>query len=190
MGLTISSPVHCLNQKPYLVYGLDNRYTVINQQNVFISGAYLGIGFDEKMKFKFGISGTPFAYNQTNQSNNKTAKSHLLFLTLGNEFDFIHFNKFSLTNYIQTGYGFQYTQNTYNNTSPTDYDINYFLPLELGLNLNYDFNPWLRAKIGGGYRFAFLTENKSLENYYLKATFTINIHKLWKKLYVNDSNSY
>ncbi len=185
---TLYHPIHTLHEKAEIIYGLDNRYTHINDEFAIINGVYTGVGFGGKMKFKIGISGTPFAVVHQSRRSRISTINHLAFLTVGHEFDFFRLQKFSLTTYVQTGYGFNYFQiigppdNEFMNKGKVN-----FIPFELGLNLNYDFNTWLRAKIGYGHRFIFLDDSNQLNRQYAKATFTINIKNLWLALKKKDS---
>ena len=181
---TFHHPIQTLHEKPELAFGLDNRYTFIGKQFVIINGAYTDVCFGEKMKFKLGLSGTPFGF-ETPTNDTLSSSNHLAFITVGHEFDFVRVQKFSLSTYIQTGFGYHYYKIRNDRFSILESGRRGIVPLEVGMNLNYDFNPWLRAKIGYGYRFAFFDDFFPLSGEYAKATFTINIKYLFIALKSN-----
>ena len=152
------------------IYGIDNRRTHIKEQSTVIYGAYLGFGFEEKLRLKLGISATPFEVGKTTDAYGAITRHRLIFLTLGEEFDFFIHNRFRMTTYVQGGFGFDFSRTTINETvSPVSRKV--IVPVEIGLHFNYDVSPWLRVKLGGGWRFVLPNETHELSGYYLKTGF-------------------
>lgn len=169
------------------IYGLDNRRTHIQGQNTLIYGAYIGMGFNERLRIKVGISGAPFEVGRTQISEGITQRNRFYFLTFGEEFDIYHYKRFKLTTYLQAGYGFNdfrqldaVTENTLTTGRAT------IIPLEVGIHGNYYFYPWLALKVGGGWRFVLPNESAYLSGYYLKfgigfsTTKFLKAYRKWK----------
>lgn len=167
----IESPINSLKGKRDFIYGIDNRRTHIKEQSTVIYGAYLGFGFDEKLRLKLGLSGTPFEVGKTTDALGSYTKHRLLFLTLGEEFDFFIHKRFRMTTYVQLGCGFDFSRTTSASGIVVQTDRNVILPLEIGMHFNYDIFPWLRAKLGGGWRFVLPASANELSGYYLKLGF-------------------
>jgi hypothetical protein len=165
----IENPVKSLKGKRDFIYGLDNRRTHIKGQSTVIYGVYFGFGLEDKLRFKIGISGTPFEVGRTQDAQGDITRHRLIFLTLGEEFDFFIQNRFRTTTYIQAGAGFDYSRITYSNGGVSDFNRNFIVPIEFGLHVNYDVYPWLRAKLGGGWRVVLPNDSQELSGYYIKA---------------------
>lgn len=170
-GQSLENPVSSLKGKRNFIYGVDNRRTHIKGQSTIIYGAYLGLGFDEKLRFKLGISGTPFNVGKTQDAAGLITRHRLVFLTLGEEFDFYIKNRFRLTTYFQAGLGFDYSVLQVANGPSLSQQRKTIVPLEFGFHANYDLFPWLRAKLGGGWRFVLPLQSRELSGYYVKIGF-------------------
>ncbi|MBA4241427.1 MAG: hypothetical protein C0448_11930 [Sphingobacteriaceae bacterium] len=185
---TFSNPFHTINDKKILIYGVDNRRTHISKHNTLIYGLYLGIGFGGKLRFKVGISATPFEKGKFIDSQGNIKRNKLFFAHIGEEFDFLILNKFRLTTYVQAGYGFNY----FRIINPSNIELaigkNIIVPIELGLQSSYDFKPWLRAKIGIGWRFVFPSYSNDLSGYYIKTGCSINMKSLYNKIKNKNNN--
>ncbi|MBL7837878.1 MAG: hypothetical protein JNM67_10200 [Bacteroidetes bacterium] len=167
-----------LKSKKDFIYGIDNRRTHIKDHNALIYGAYVGIGFGGRIKFKFGISGTPFEKGKFVDDQGHIKRNRLIFGTIGEEYDFYIKNKFRLTSYVQFGAGYNYYRIIDSADSEKSRGRNLILPLELGMHANYDVLPWLRAKLGGGWRFVFPEYSSDLSGYYIKIGFSVNTRLL------------
>lgn len=168
IGQGVVNPFSSLKGKRDFIYGIDNRRTHIKGQSTVIYGAYLGLGFDKKLRFKFGVSGTPFEVGRTQDAWGNVTRHRLVFLTLGEEFDFFIKNRFRLTTYIQSGVGFDYSRMQPLDGLSVVLPRRTIVPIELGVNFSYDFFPWLRAKLGGGWRFVLPEYSRELSGYYMK----------------------
>jgi len=176
-GQSLENPIKSLKGKRDFIFGIDNRRTHIQGQSTVIYGAYFGLGFDKKLRFKFGFSGTPFEVGRTQDSWGNVSRHRLVFLTLGEEFDFYIKNRFRLTTYIQSGVGFDYSRIQLLDGSSLVLPRRTIVPIELGVNFSYDFYPWLRAKLGGGWRFVLPEHSRELSGYFLKIGLGFN----WRK---------
>ncbi len=168
-GQVIENPMKSLRGERDFIYGLDNRRTHIKGQSTVIYGAYLGFGFEEKLRFKIGFSGTPFEVGKTEDAQGDITRHRLVFITIGEEFDFFIRNRFRTTTYIQAGAGLDYSRITYSNGGISEFNRNPIVPIEFGLHFNYDVYPWLRAKLGGGWRIVLPNDARELSGYYIKA---------------------
>lgn len=159
------------------IYGFDNRRTQISEQNTLIYGGYVGLGYDDKVRIKLGISGTPFEVGRTKNELDLQQRNRFYFFNVGLEYDFWIKNKFRLTAYGQLGLGenfYRYTNpNLPNNLEIKGKDI--FIPFELGTHANYDLLPWLRLKAGGGWRFSLYEPTDYLSGYYIKLGASMNL---------------
>lgn len=173
----VENPVKSLRGERDFIYGIDNRRTHIKGQSTVIYGAYFGFGFEDKLRFKLGLSGTPFEVGRTEDSQGDITRHRLVFLTVGEEFDFFIRNRFRATTYIQAGAGFDFSRITYGIGSISDFNRNPIVPIEFGVHFNYDLYPWLRAKLGGGWRLVIPNESRDLSGYYIKAGFGFSIKK-------------
>jgi hypothetical protein len=173
----IENPIVSLKSDRDFIYGLDNRRTHIKEQSTVIYGAYLGFGFDEKLRLKLGLSGTPFEVGRTEDAQGDITRHRLVFLTVGEEFDFFIRNRFRTTTYVQAGAGFDFSRIIYSNGGFSHISRNAIVPIEFGLHFNYDVYPWLRAKLGGGWRIVLPNDSRELSGYYIKAGFGFSYKK-------------
>lgn len=173
----IENPINSLKGKRDFIYGIDNRRTHIKEQSTVIYGAYLGFGFDEKLRLKLGLSGTPFEVGRTEDAQGDITRHRLVFLTVGEEFDFFIRNRFRSTTYVQVGAGFDFSRIIYSNGGISQISRNAIVPIEFGLHFNYDVYPWLRAKLGGGWRIVLPNDSRELSGYYIKAGFGFSFKK-------------
>lgn len=160
-----------------LIYGFDNRRTSIAEQNTLVYGGYVGLGYNDQVRVKLGVSGTPFEVGRTTNELGLQQRNRFYFFNVGMEYDFFIQNRFRLTAYGQFGAGqnfFRY----FNPNSPNNDEIrgdDLFLPLELGLHANYDALKWLRLKAGGGWRFSLYQPTDYLSGYYIKLGASVNL---------------
>ncbi|MFY9307703.1 MAG: hypothetical protein WAQ28_01515 [Bacteroidia bacterium] len=171
------NPVETLEQKKRFIYGIDNRRTHIQSDGVLIYGLYLGIEFGGKLRLKVGASGTPFKVNTTIDKTGMPRHNHLAFVNLGEEFDFLIIKKFRFTTYVQSGFGYDYYKELDISGNIKKKGRNIIIPIELGLHANYDLLPWLRAKLGGGWRFVAPSYSDYLSGYYMKIGASIHTQK-------------
>lgn len=162
------NPIEAIKKKKELIYGIDNRRTHIKQQSTLIYGGYIGVGFDDKVRIKLGISSTPFERGLLVDDLGVIKRNRLIFMNLGEEYDFLIIQKFRMTTYLQTGIGFNYFRKINKYQVVVEDGRELIIPIELGLNLNYDILPWLRLKTGGGWRFVFPEYSQGLSGYYIK----------------------
>lgn len=180
----VENPIESLKGKRDFIYGIDNRRTHIQGQSTIIYGGYLGIGFDDVLRFKIGISGTPFDVGRTQNELGVVTRHRLVFLTLGEEFDFFVRGRFRITTYLQAGLGFDYTSFQFPDGTSSQNPRRTIIPLEFGFHANYDLYPWLRAKLGVGWRFVLPQESRDLSGYYLKIGFGFSWPK-FRAIYCN-----
>lgn len=183
---TLENPMESLQKEKEFIYGIDNRRTHLYGNAALIYGLFVGFGFNGNLRFKTGISGTPFRVINYRQSTNQWQENRLFFITVGEEFDFLIVKRFRLTAYLQGGIGYNYIKN---------YDLKFLaisnkkkliVPFETGLNTNYSLNNWLRLIIGGGWRFVEPHPSNELSGYYLKIGLNINSKKLWREVKKSD----
>lgn len=174
----ITHPLHPFREKKEFIYGIDNRRTHIHSQRTLIYGLYVGVDFGKKLRFKVGVSGTPFERGELLDDDGIVKKNRLVFANLGEEFDFLIINKFRLTTYFQTGIGRNYFRKIDSLGIETQSGKDLIVPIEVGMHAGYDIFSWLRAKVGGGWRFVLPSYSKDLSGYYIKLGFGINSKKL------------
>lgn len=174
------NPVETLEEKKRFIYGIDNRRTHIESDGVVIYGLYLGIEFGGKLRFKAGASGTPFQITTTVDETGELRKNRLFFANLGEEFDFFIIKKFRLTAYVQGGLGYDYYKELDASENVKFKGRNIIIPIEVGIHANYDLLPWLRAKLGGGWRFVAPANSNYLSGYYMKIGLSVHTEKLIK----------
>ena len=174
----LSNPFQTLKEKREFVYGIDNRRTHINQQSALIYGLYFGIGFGGKLRFKTGVSGMLSEKGKLIDEQGLVKKNRLLFLTLGEEFDFLIYNKLLFTTYFQTGIGYNYFRKLDQLKMEIIAGRNLIIPIEIGVQSSYDVLPWLGVKVGGGWRFVLPDFSYDLSGYYFKFGLNINGRKL------------
>lgn len=170
------NPADSSNQLKF-IYGFDNRRTQISEQNTLIYGGYIGAGYNDKIRMKLGISGIPFEVGRITNELGFQQRNRFYFFNVGLEYDFLIKNKFRLTAYGQFGAGENFYRYT-NPNLPSNFEISgkaLFLPLELGSHANYDLFPWLRLKLGGGWRFSLYEPTDYLSGYYIKLGASINL---------------
>jgi hypothetical protein len=177
-GQHLVNPVTSLHDHKEFIIGIDNRITRINGGIGVIYGLYSGLGYGENLRFKFSISGTPFATGKFVKEQVTNQKSRLLFASIGQEFDFFTAGKFKLTTYLNGGFGNHYYRILDQEKEVVLKGKEYIWPLELGLHGRYQFNPLLAFKTGGGWRFVFPENTKALSGLYLKLTLVVNPKKL------------
>lgn len=180
----LSNPLHAIKESKEFIYGIDNRRTHIKAHSTLIYGAYIGIVMGDKLRFKIGVSGTPFERGKFIDEQGLLKKNRLIFANLGEEFDFLIINRFRLTTYFQSGIGYNHYRKINALGVETEKGKNLIIPLEAGIHANYDLLPWLRAKLGGGWRFVPPAYSYDLSGYYIKIGFSVKTKKLWA-LYQN-----
>jgi hypothetical protein len=163
-----TNPLKPFDSKVEFIYGIDNRRTHIYQHNTLIYGLYTGISLEDKLRFKVGISGTPFERGRFIDEDGLLTRNRLVFLNLGEEFDYFIKDRFRLTSYVQGGLGYNYYRKLNGAKEVTETGRNTIIPLEIGTHANYDLNSWARLKLGGGWRFVFPEVSNSLSGYYIK----------------------
>ena len=176
----LQNPFQAFKEKPQLIYGLDNRRTHVLGQSTLIYGAYLGVGFGKKLRFKASISGTPFEVGRTENEVGLIRRNRFYFFSIGEEFDIYTYKRFALTTYLQAGFGENFFRKT---TAEGDFmgDGKHFIvPIEIGMHGNYYIYPWLAFKLGGGWRFTPPREANYLSGYYLKIAFGFSTSEFLK----------
>lgn len=174
---SITNPFETFKEKKEIVFGLDNRRTHIYQHHTVIYGLYSGVGFGKKLRFKIGINGTPFEVGKFVDENGLVKRNRLLFVSIGEEFDFYRYKKFGMTTYLQAGIG----KNFYRLLNINGIELNkaeeLILPVEAGLHFSYDLSPFLGLKTGFGWRYVAPKESSNLSGYYLKLGLSFNLQK-------------
>jgi hypothetical protein len=179
---TIENPVESLKREKEFIYGIDNRRTHLYGKGALIYGVFVGFGFNGNLRFKTGISGTPFAVRNYNFLNQQWQSNKLGFITVGQEFDFLIIKRFRLTAYLQAGIGYNYLKKYDSNLLQLHSSKTLIIPFETGLNTNYSINHWLRLVLGGGWRFVEPEPSNELSGYYIKIGLSINSKKLWREI--------
>ena len=169
-----------ISKKKEFIYGLDNRRTHIDGQPTLIYGLYIGIGYRDKLRLKMGVSGIPFEVGRKRDENDLLHLNRFYFFNIGEEFDFYINNRFRLTTYLQAGIGENHYRKLDHNNDVIGFGRHLLIPLELGMHANYDIYPWLRAKLGGGWRFVLTEPSNNIAGYYVKVGFSISSRKLLK----------
>ena len=175
------NPFSKIKGEKEFISGFDNRRTHIQEQNTLIYGAYLGISAGRNLRFKLGISGTPFEVGRSINEEGLTQRNRFFFFNIGEEFDFFEYKKFSSTVYLQAGYGVNYFNKENINGQVYESGKHNIVPLEAGLQLNYDLFDWMRLKTGGGWRFIVPEKANYLQGYYIKLGVGISIRKLYRR---------
>ncbi len=173
----ITNPFETLKEKKEIVYGLDNRRTHIHQQQTVIFGLYSGISFGKKLRLKIGINGIPFEVGKFVDDNGILKRNRLLFVSIGEEYDFFQLNKFGITTYLQAGIGNNFYRQL--NTSGTEVNKGreLIIPIETGLHFSYDLKSYLKLKTGFGWRFVAQKKSRELSGYYVKLGLIFNLKK-------------
>jgi len=159
------------------IYGLDNRRTHIQEQSTLIYGAYTGLGIKETYRFKLGISGTPFEIGKQVDLNDHLIRNRLVFMNIGNEFDFYAYRRIKVTAYSQIGWGFNFQRTLDELENVINEEQKTIIPLEIGTHANYFIFPWLALKVGGGWRWMLAEMGNDLSGYYLKLAFGFSTRK-------------
>lgn len=154
--------------KTELIYGIDNRRTHIYNHNTLIYGLYTGVGFADKLRFKIGVSGTPTERGKFIDEEGLSIKNRLLFVNIGEEFDYFIRGRYRLTSYLQVGAGYNFFRKLNDSDLEVESGRNLIIPIEIGTHGNYDLNSWARLKVGGGWRFVEPEVSRSLSGYYIK----------------------
>lgn len=160
------------------IYGIDNRRTHIQSQNTLIYGGYFGISSGRNLRLKIGLSGTPFERGRYIDDQNLTQRNRFFFFNIGEEFDFFEYGQFSITAYLQVGYGVNYYRKEDENGNTFLTGKHNFVPIESGIHFNYDIFDWMRLKVGGGWRFILPEKVNYLEGYYIKLGIGISTRRL------------
>lgn len=174
----LSNPFQTLREKKEFICGIDNRRTHIHQQQTVIYGLYMGIDFGKKLRFKTGISATLFEKGKLIDEQGILKRNKLVFVNLGEEFDFMMINKFRFTTYFQAGIGHNFFRKIDTSLIEIQKGRDLIIPIEAGLHANYDILPWARVKAGGGWRFVLPAYSYDLSGYYIKIGISINSRKL------------
>jgi hypothetical protein len=162
------NPFQAFKEKRQFIYGIDNRRTHVLGQSTTIYGAYLGVGFGKKLRFKVSLSGTPFEVGLSENELGLIRRNRFYFFSIGEEFDIYTYKRFALTTYLQAGIG----ENQFRKTTTEGVFVSngkhLIIPIEVGMHGNYYFYPWLALKLGGGWRFVPPSDASYLSGYYLK----------------------
>jgi hypothetical protein len=177
MAQEMSNPLKAFKEERRFIFGIDNRRTHIKNQSTLIYGLYVGVGFGGKLRLKAGISGTPFERGRFTDAQGRLKKNRLIFVNLGEEFDFFILNRFRLAAYLQTGIGYNYYRYLDASKVETQKGRNLIIPIEMGILTTYDLWPWLRGKIGGGWRIVRPGVSADLSGYYVKIGLSMDTRK-------------
>ena len=167
----LENPFYAFKEKRQFLYGLDNRRTHVLGQSTLIYGAYLGVGFGKKLRFKVSISGTPFEVGKTENEIGLIRRNRFYFFSIGEEFDIYTYKRFALTTYLHSGLGEIFYRKTNTSGAFVESGQHLIIPIEIGMHGNYYIYPWLAFKLGGGWRFVPPAEASYLSGYYLKIAF-------------------
>jgi len=165
---SLSNPFESFKGGRELIYGIDNRRTHIKRQNTAIYGAYTGLSFGKKLRYKGTVSGTLFEVGEVVDANGVQRKNRLVFLSLGEEFDFYEIRRFSATTYMQMGLGKNFYREVDANGGVLESGSKFIIPIETGLHFNYALTSYLKVKTGFGWRFVLPYESYDLSGYYVK----------------------
>jgi hypothetical protein len=179
---SIENPIESLKKEKEFIYGIDNRRTHLYSKGAVIYGLFVGFGFNGNLRFKIGVSGTPFSVKNFSSTKQQWQKNQLAFLTVGQEFDFLIIKRFRLTAYLQGGIGYNYIKEYNSKLTLLSSKKTLIIPFETGLNANYSINHWLRLILGGGWRFVEPQPSNELSGYYIKIGLSINSIKLLREI--------
>lgn len=103
-----SNPMKDMRGKLRIIGGLDNRRTFMNGNQSVIYGLYCGVGLGKNLRLKLGVNGNPFPIKFHLPFFSQRQHNRMMFLSLGEEYSFFHYKRFSLISYLQVGLGFNY----------------------------------------------------------------------------------
>lgn len=107
----LNSPLKSIHDKREFIIGLDNRITRINDRIGLIYGIYSGLAYGDNLRVKLSLSGTPFRLGK-HEPDEISRTSRLLFMSVGQEFDFLTFNRFKVTAYANVGFGYIFIESS------------------------------------------------------------------------------
>jgi hypothetical protein len=185
LHIDLEDPLKALKGKRALIYGLDNRQTLIRGQASTIWGGYTGVSFSNKLRLKAGVSVVWLDQNlDTEEEGMRQQSTRWLLTTLGEEFDFLIIGRFRLTAYGQMGLGFDFLRNQTAQNPEAGFEQNPLITLELGSHANYYVWPWAALKVGGGWRGAAPRAQRHLGGLYLKLAVGLDTTFVLRKLHL------
>lgn len=150
-----------LKKKPKFFAGFDSRHSFISRRQVNIGGVRLGLTYDQRVRFSFGLYFlvTPFFRNQI-LSNGDTITSKLGFAYFAGACEYVFFKskRWEISVPFYTGIGGT-------SLSRRDSTKGLIIPLESSVNAVYKIWPWLGLGWGVGYRFMLVNNKKVPENF-------------------------
>jgi hypothetical protein len=136
-----------------------NRNKLFFGETIRLYGVLVGVNFDDKVRVFGGLYGfsnqdkVVYINSPRFQDDTVTRLSNTRNFSVGIEYTYKQYNKFSLTIPLMVGIGgLDYSYR--NRTNLISYESHMFMPLEFGTNAYYDFLNWLGLKGGVGYRIA------------------------------------
>lgn len=146
----------------------NNRRTKIHEEMGTIYGVEVGLRFNDRLENSVGMSFTLKPLGQLDGQQSSYRQAQLLFITVGEEFEFLRYKRFAGITYVHGGYGWSYYTEYNAQEEMLRRGIDRIVPLELGLLATYDVIPWAYIKVGAGWRFEFLSKEEGLDGYFVK----------------------
>ena len=147
-------------QSPKGLYAtVHNRNKLFFGESITLYGVLVGVNFNDKVRVFTGLYGFSNAdeimliNSPSFNADTVTRISSTANFSIGLEYTYKEFNRFSLTFPLMVGLG-GLDYRFFNESEQIAYAGFMFVPLEFGTNAYYDFLDWLGIKAGVGYRLA------------------------------------
>lgn len=161
-------------EKKTITYGLNNRRTLLLQDQSTIYGGYIGVKFGDRLKHVFTLNSTLFWVGEGDYVPNVT-ELQLNYLGFAGEYLFWQKEKWAFSSYMHGGAG---KIRTVSNVLSNQTNKDWVFPLEAGLHAGYLPNNWLELRFGGGYRYVLSSGNVPLNGFYYKVGAGVNLRHL------------
>lgn len=155
-------------QEKSVTYGLNNRRTQLFDENGTIYGAYAGIQFGNNLKHVATINSNVFWIGSNTEHFPQASEVQLNFVGVSEEYIFWKRNQWSFNSYLHIGVGKARVRPVSAVIQETPYASQWVVPLEGGIQNQYDINKWLSVRGGVGYRYVFNSNDWPLHGMYAK----------------------
>ncbi len=153
------------NFKRHLDFKIDRRNTFIRNKPINISGVNIGYIFHKNIRIGIGvykISEHYFSKTKSQTSVNYANKLKLFYLTPNFTYTFLNNRWLELSLMPESGFGWVKYERTNEVTKKTNYNKEWFVPLQLGLGGLFKINRWLGVEGSIGYRYVILQSNNAV----------------------------
>ena len=151
-----------LKVKPKFFGGFDSRHSFISKRQVNIGGLRMGLNYNDRVRFSFGLYFLETAFYRTqlmSSGDTLTAKLGFAYFAMACEYVLFKTKRWEISVPFYTGLG---ATSLVGLDSLTQGPI---LPLEMSVNAVYKIFPWLGIGWGVGYRYMFINNRKVPENF-------------------------